>query len=378
MNTRLHSTLAALLLGTVCLPSAFAAYQGVKGSITLTLSATSEIGGFLVKDADLAAAAEKGITYEEDSIQNPPGFNAESSKANYYSEKTTAKARDYDPSVEGEDFHPTSFTYEESTKLHTQRMANADFIKNLVARGYVPESALSDHRLVVIFPADRPTSDATPPALFFIENISGSSIHYVGRETTSFGTDGETAYSPTTSDALLLDFGTGVEAYTFKSVTTFTHQRVPDGEGGTTWEFDEEGQETVSDVYSGKVRAYIDLFPEVSSGDSESFTSTGSSYFFSGLLSFSGRLDTRGDQDATNDLYVTTHASLLSTASSGSFYGDYDSELGYYLSYGVTTGSFNIINGRAVADITPYLNAIPENLSWLKQAIINSYAPSSD
>jgi hypothetical protein len=375
MNTRLHSTLAALLIGTVCLPSAFAAYQGVKGSVTLSLSATSEIGGFKVNDSALPA---EGSGIEYGSVMNPPGFNAETAKANYYSEKTITKVKDYDPSVEEVDLHTTSVTFQESTTLHTQKMGNADFIKNLVARGYVPASALSGHRLVVIFPADRPDSGPTPPALFFIENLDGSSIYYVGRETTSFGTDGDTAYSPTVSDALLLDFGTGVEAYNYKSVTTYTHQRVSDGEGGTTWEFDNDGKETVTDVFSGKVRAYIDLFPEVSSGDSESFTSTGSSYYFSGLLSFSGRLDTRGDQDVTNDIYVTTSATLLATASSGAFYGDYSAEAGYYLSYGVTTGGFSILNGKVHADITPYLNAIPENLTWLKQAIINSYAPVAD
>lgn len=375
MNTRLHSTLAALLIGTVCLPSAFAAYQGVKGSVTLSLSATSEIGGYFVKDAALPA---EGSGIEYGSVMNPPGFNAETAKANYYSEKTITKERDYDPSAEEEEIHTTSITFQESTTLHTQKMGNADFIKNLVARGYVPSSALSGHRLVVIFPADRPSSDSSPPALFFIENIDGSSIHYVGRETTNFGAGEENGYSPTTSDALLLDFGTGVEAYNYKSATTYNHQRVPDGEGGTTWEFDDVGTNKLTDTFSGKVRAYVDLFPEVSGGDSESFTSTGSSYYFSGLLSFSGRLDTRGDQDIANDIYVTTSATLLATASSGSFYGDYDSDLGYYLSYGVTTGGFSILNGKVHADITPYLNVIPENLAWLKQAIIDSYTPSAE
>jgi hypothetical protein len=369
MKTRLHSTLAALLLGTACLPSAFAAYHGSKGSVTLTLSATSEIGGYFVKDSELPAETA-GISYG--SIMNPPGFNAETAKANYYSEKLTIKEKDYNPSAEETDFHHTSRIYQQSVQLRTQKMANADFIKSLVARGYVPESALSDHRLVVVFPADRYLADETPPALFFLENLGGSSIHYVGRETSDFGTEDDNGYEPTTRDALLLSFGTGVEAYAFKSSTTYSHQSVPDGEGGTTWEFDDVGKETLSETFSGKVRAYVDLFPEVSSG--ESFISTGTSYYFGGLLSFSGRLETFKDQDPANDFYVTSAASLLAVASSGSFYGDYDSEAGYYRSYGISTGSFKITSVKTLADITPYLNAIPESLTWLKQAVIDSYA----
>ncbi len=376
MKLRSPTSYAALLVALASVTPAFAAYQGVKSSVTLGLTATSEIGGYLVKDSALAGEEAKGITYDEDSIQNPPGFNPESAKANYYSEKRTVKTKDYDPSTEGENIHPTSIVHEESGKLHPQKMTNADFIKALVARGYVPDSALTGHRLVAIFPADRPTSDETPPALFFIENLAGTSIHYVGREPRSFG-ETENGYSPTVHDALLLDFGSGVEAYSYKSAWTFDHRRVPDGEGGTTWEFDDVGQEKLTDTFSGKVRAYVDIFPEVYDANTENYTSTGTTYYFSGLLSFSGSLKTFNDQDPSNDIYVTNSAKLLAENTSGSFYGDYDADFDYYRSYGITTGGVSMTNTKVVSDITPYLDAIPEALDWLKKAIVDSYSPTS-
>jgi len=378
MNSRIHSTLAALLVGAASLSSAYAAYQGTKGSVTLTLTATSEIGGFYVTNKSLPTEAAKGISYEEWSIQNPPGFNAETAAANYYSYKLVTKEKNYGTTGEGEDFRPTSIVSEESFKQHSQTLSNASIIKELVARGYAPQSALSGHRLVAVFPADRPESDEAPPVLFFLENDNASSILYVGRETNGFGSEDDSGYEASADDGILLSFGNGVETYTHKTTTTFSHQRVSDGEGGMMWEFDDEGTTTRSESFSGKVRVYVDLFPGYYDSTAESYINTGASYHFDGLLSFSGKLETFKDQDPSNDLFITTSAALSDKVSAGSFYADYDDEYGYYQTYGITTGGFSISKVKTLADITPYLDAIPERLSTLKQAIIDSYSSTPD
>ncbi len=377
---------AALISGAACLPSAFAAYQGVKGSVTLTLTATSERGGYFAKDdkTEIHPAAGVTVSFDEDSILNPPGFDPESAGGNYYTRKTTTKEKDYGTTDEEgehiEDIHPTSITYEESTALSTQTLANATFIKELAARDYVPDSASSGFRLVAIFPAERPDA-STPPALFFIENVAGTAIHYVGRQSSGFGVpeESEAGYKPTAKDALMLSISGGVESYTYKSQTTYTHRKVvTDPEVGPEWQFDDEGQTTVSDNFSGKSQAYVDVFPEYTPPGSETAVSTGYSFYYGGLLSYAGRLETFKDQDTSNDLYITTSASLPAVGSAGSFYGDYDDDLGYYQTSGNVTGGFSLTMTKPVNDITAYIDAIPEELAWLKQAILDSYSTSAE
>jgi hypothetical protein len=373
MKTRLHSTLAALLLGTACLSPAFAAYQGVKGSVTLTVTATSEIGGFFVKDdkVETNPSPTVSIEYDTEWIMNPPGFDPEATNSNYYVRKMTTTVKDFDSTSET-DLHPTSIVIDESTKLHTQKLANADFIKALKDRGFASLPNPSDFRLVVIFPAERPEGEETPPALFFVENAAGTSIHYVGREASDFG-PGPNNYSPTSRDALFLYLNDGIEAYTYKETTTYKHVRSSDG---STWEFDEDGTTKVSDSFSGKLSAYVNVFPSYYDANTEETIRNGFSYSFNGQLSFSGKLDTLGDTDPANDLYVLGTASLLASASSGHFQGDWNGD--YYDTYGLATGGFSILATKKVADIAPYLNVIPSELAWLKDAIIASYTPVSD
>lgn len=376
MKLRSTTSLAALLLGAASLTPAFAAYQGVKGSVTLTLNAMSEIGGFLVKDdkVETNPSPTVSIEYDPEWIMNPPGFDADGTNSNYYVQKRTTTVKDFDSSSET-DIHPIKEVIEESTKLHTQKWANADFIKALNDREYVTLAKPSDFRLVVIFPAERPESEETPPALFFVENAAGTTIHYVGRQASDFG-PGPNNYSPTSRDALFLYLNDGIEAYTYKETTTYNHTRVSDGEGGTTWEFDDEGTTKLSDSFSGKMSAYVNVFPSYYDAVAEETIRSGFSYSFNGLLSFSGKLQTFNDADEGNDLYVVAAASLPASASSGHFQGDWNGD--YYDTYGLATGGFSIFATKTVTDIESYLNAIPTELAWLKDAIIESYTPVSD
>lgn len=345
---------AALLAGSAAVIPAFAAEAGLKGvksSLSLSFTATSSIGNFSVKDADIEKNYAKGIEFFN--VANPYGFDSEGKGSNYYLSKYTQKTKAYGP-----ESWPTETIWEEVAKLHTEKFANAQFIQALADREYVAISDPKKWKLVAITPAEGLYQDDTIPPLFFIEN--GSSIHYVGRvlDDHYYSETGDNTLDITAHDALAVYFGSDVESYTYKSTSRFKHRKV-DGE----WAFDENPTHTTTDTFSGKVHTYVEVFPDVYYPD---YLESPSSYYFTGTASFSGSFD------AKKETYVTKSVSLPIGNSSGAFYGRVEDEK--QVNRGITTGSITINNAKVIDDITPYLNAIPETLAPLRNRILATYA----
>jgi hypothetical protein len=330
-----------------------AAYPGSKANLTLTVTATSEIGAYLIKNAALEGAAAKGVTYSR--VANPLGHDDESQ--NYYVTKITTKTQNFGTKTEP-NLQTISVTREEQTKLFAQKFTNADFIGALIERELVPISSPKGYKLVAVFPA-------SGPALLFIEN--GSSIYYVGRSAYS---------SPVSADALLIDLYGGGEAFKFKSTTVFKHKKTKvDGE--TVLEIDETGTETESETFTGKAKAWVDIFPGYWDDEAESYLTNGTYLWFSGLGSYNGRYDVKSGLD------LTLSASLSPSASNGQFddedYGSegyYDEETDSYVEgrSNFVTGGFTLSGTKVVPDITPYLDALPESLAELKSEILAGYS----
>ncbi len=346
---KISHSLVALLIGTLLPVSAFAAYKGSKSNFTLNFTAISEVGGFLVRDSAIEPALFKGIEYSDPA--NPLGFSYETELANYYLVRRTEKESNFGTSAEP-DFYVVNDTYEKVARQIAEKFTNKNFIDELIARDFVPITSPVGYRLVMVQPSSAPDSDAEHPMLFFIENKTN--IYYVGRQG-----DYETALP---EDALMIDFGGGVESYKYVSRTVFKHTKVK-VEGETYVELDDIGVNTETDTYTGKSVTYIDIFPGYYDEGSDSTLNTGTEFWYSGVANYAGRLDkTLGD-------YLTIRATLSATASRGSFfdasYGDSQGAL--------VTGAFALSGTKYVADIAPYLDALPASLAELKAAIIAGY-----
>lgn len=336
-----HSkSLAALLAGVFFAAGASAAaLKGSKSSLTLTLTATSEIGGFLVSNAKIETDGAKGIEYW--SVANPFGYSDETK--NYYRNKYTTKSQNFGTTDEPYTL-TTSSVYEEQTKLFSEKFTNVDFIEALIERELVPLTSAKGYKLVAVFPAE------WEEPLFFIEN--GESIYYVGRM------NGSAAGS---FDALIISSDDDeVETLSYKSTHAYKHKKV-DGEVVV----DEVGTHTESDSGSGKVELYVSLFGGYWDSGAEEWIDFGTSLWYGGLGSFSGAYNAKAD------LFLMKSVTLAASATSGAFYDeDYDSaeDRGNLVTGGVSLGS-----AKVVADIQPYLDALPEGLSELKAEIIASY-----
>ena len=362
MNTT-RILLAALVTGSSAgLLSAQTAplYPGTKANFTLSVTATSEVGGFLVKSDALEGNEANGITFHD--IADPLGYapdEEDPAHAHYYRVKETQKSKTFGSGDAAETL-TTESTVEEVTKLVSQKFTNGDFIEELINRGLVDIESARGYRLVVVQPQVRLDQYYDePPLLFFIEN--GTSIRYVGRQA------GEASYE---GDALILDFYDSVEAYNYKSRRVYKHRtetEVVDGTSNTIVIPDEVGTRTVTDTYSGRSLAHLSVFGSYYDSETEQYTGPqGVGFYAAGEVRYSGRYDAKAG------LYITTNATLSSSA--GSFYDARDSEG----PGGLTNISFSISGGKKIEDITPYLNALPEALSSLKSQIIEGYSSGGE
>jgi hypothetical protein len=346
-NTRTLGLAVALM--AVSSASVFAALPGVKANATITVAASHSVGGFLVKMADTESLAANGIYYGD--ILNPPGYNPEVTGANYYVRKETVTSTEtYE--VVGEDEQVTTESraktsnVDERTRVVTQRLSNAQIIKALMDREFIPASSLAGWKLVVIFPADRPDSTIEKPALIFVEK--GAEIHYVGRQVIWHG---ERNVEPTRDDAITLEFGNSAETFNYKGSVVYNYEN--GDEGGY-----QEIHTPTSESFSGRIRTWVDIFPGY--WDDEDFIVQPTSYFFSGTSTFAG------GYNKANNLYITRSVNL--TGGFGSAYADDER-----VANGISAGGFSIRGAKVIADITPYLDALPESLAVLKNNILASY-----
>ncbi len=364
MNTT-RILLAALLAGSGSgLLSAQTAptYPGTKANFTLSVTATSEVGGFLIKSNALEAHEANGVTFHD--IMDPLGYEPDEedpAHAHYYRVKETQKSKTFG-SGESAETLTTEFVVDEVTKLVTQKFTNADFIEELINRDLVNIEDPRGYRLVVVQPAvtlDQYYDD--PPLLFFIEN--GTSIHYVGRQA------GDENYA---GDALLIDFYDGVEAYNYKSRRVYKHRtetQIIDGTSQTVVIPDEEGTRTVSDTFSGRNLVHVSIFGSYYDDELDDYVgSEGVGFYADGEVRYSGRYDSKAG------MYINTTATLTNAV--GSFYdvwneGEEEFELD---PEGLNSISFSMSGTKKIDDITPYLNALPEALSALKNEIIEGYS----
>jgi len=362
MNTT-RILLAALFTGSSAgLLSAQTAtlYPGTKANFTLSVTATSEVGGFLVKSNTLESNEANGITFED--IADPLGYDPDEedpAHAHYYRTKETQKSKTFGSGDMAETL-TTESTVEEVTKLVSQKFTNGDFIEELINRGLVDIENARGYRLVVVQPEVRLDQYYDePPLLFFIEN--GTSIRYVGRQTSDDHYAG---------DALVLDFYDSIEAYNYKSRRVYKHRtetQIIDGTSQTVVIPDEVGTRTVTDTYSGRSLAHLSIFGSYYDSESEQYVGpAGVGFYAAGEVKYSGRYDAKAG------LYITTNASL--TSSAGSFYDARDSDG----PSGLNNVSFSISGTKAIEDITPYLDALPEALSSLKSQIIEGYSSGGE
>ena len=340
------------------------AYPGTKANFTLSITATSEVGGFLVKESALEANEANGITYHD--ISDPLGYEPnESDPAHHSRVKETQKSKTFGS---GDTAEPlvTESVVDDVAKLVSQKFTNADFIQHLIDRGLVNIESPRGYRLVVVQPQvllDQYYNE--PPLLFFIEN--GTSIYYVGRQS------GDDHYA---GDALLLDFSDNAEAYNYKSRRVFKHRtetETVDGTSNTIVIPDEVGTRTVTDTFSGRSLVHVSLFGSYYDEELGDYVGPeGVGFYAYGELKYSGRYDAKAG------LYITTTASL--TGAVGSFYdvqnvGETDDQLE---PEGLNNISFGISGTKKIDDITPYLNALPEALSSLKAQIIEGYSTGGE
>ena len=329
-------------------------YPGTKANFTLTVTATSEVGGFLVKQNTLADHEANGVTFHE--IMDPLGYapdEEDPTHAHHYVTKETQKTKTFGAGESAQEL-TTEVVVDEVTKLVTQKFTNADFIEELINRELVNIENPRGYRLVVVQPGvSLEQYYDEPPLLFFIEN--GTSIHYVGRQA------GDDNYR---GDALLIDFSyDGVEAYNYKSRRVFKH-RVEDGAVIQ----DAEGTRTVTDTFSGRNLVHVSLFNSYYDDELEDFVGPeGVEFHATGELRYSGRYDAKAG------LYINTSATLTNAV--GSFYDVWnDDEEEWELDpEGLSSITLSMAGTKKVDDITPYLNALPEALSALKAEIIEGY-----
>ncbi len=336
--------------------SLFAAYPGAKSNVTLMVTATSEYGGFLVKDSVIEAQTEHSPVRYLYQL-NPLGYEpALTNPANYYVEKEAEKSKTYGS---GDDALTliTERVVDAVVKLKTQKFTNLNFIQELIERDLVPISSATGYKLVLVQAADRAESDGDSPILFFIEN--GASIHYVGRQANYWEDD------MSSRDALVLSFeDVYAESFTYRQKTTFKHASTSEGV-----EEDMEGVTTVSETFKGTDLVHVGLFPGYYDEFDQYVSTEGVSFDFTGHLNYNGRYD------AKNDQYLISSAKLVNIP--GGFEEEYETEDDYGYTNGVATLSMSVAGSQVVADITPYLNALPEELAELKQEIIDSYSESS-
>jgi hypothetical protein len=146
-----------------------------------------------------------------------------------------------------------------------------------------------------------------------------------------------------------------------------TETQVVDGTSNTIVIKDEEGTRTVNDTFSGRSLAHISIFGSYYDSDLGGYVGPdGIGFYASGEIKYSGHYDAKAG------LYITTKASLAS--STGSFYDAQDDEEEEDSPEGLASVGFSISGNKKIDDITPYLNALPEALSWLKNQIIASYS----
>lgn len=360
-------SLAALVAGGVFVSGASAAsLPGSKSNLTITATATSEVGAFLVTDTARAKDADKGIEYGR--VANPLGHTDETK--NYYVEKLTTKTQNFGTKTAPENL-VVSVVREESTNLLDQKLTNADVIRQLIARGIVPISNPSGYKLVAVFPADGERG------LFFLENEKTRSIYYVGREGYYYGD--ETGGF----DALRIERYGEVETLRYKSTHAFKHQK----KGGEVL-IDETGVFTETETGSGKVKFGVSLFEGYWDESSESYVSNGTSFYYYGLGSFSSRLQVL---KSGREVYYPVSGTLAAGASRGDFedeaYGSaggseyFDEEADEWIwvegRNNLVTGGVTLSGGKVIDDITPYLDALPPALADFKASIIASYGEES-
>jgi hypothetical protein len=360
MNTTqlLTSALVAVLAAGSLLAQPVA-LPGTKSNITLTVTATSEYGGFLIRDSVIENQDDKSPVryyYQLNPLGYEPALN---NPANYYYHKETETSRTFGSGKDAVRLI-TESVWDEVVKLKTQRFSNVNFIEELIERELVPITDARGFRLVLVEAADRFHYDL--PVLFFIE--STGAIHYVGRSRSSNSM--ESMDPPSERDALMLNFtGFSAESYNARGRTVYKHVSSRDGV-----EEDEEGVTTLTGTLTGTEKVNVEIFPAkfydwFNSGEGVAFR-------FTGHLNFNVRYDAKRDLFQTTSARVTNAPGSFESGSSESGSFEFDDYYDYIS--GVATLSLSVAGSQVVTDITPYLNALPEELWMLKQAFIDSYS----
>lgn len=350
MNT-LQSLAALIAGGCITAGSLWAEapkLPGSKGNLTIAVTVTDQIGGFFITDAKRESDYAKGIEYGDP--LNPLGHERED--ANNYVSRVTVKTQNFGTKDEP-NILTISETWEEQTKLHSQKFTNANFIQQLIDREFVPVSSPAGYKLVVVFPADG-------EGLIFLEKAATrnvpASIYYVGREG---------SYGSSPEDAVRIYLDDEVEAYSYKGTRTYKHKK----SAGELVE-DEIGTFKQSDTFSGKINASVTLFPYFWDYGTDSYVTTGTTLYYSGLASFAGKLAEKGGYE----VYYPTSLNLGAGATTGYYYDvtGYEDED----TSNIVTGSAVVSGTAVIEDITPYLDALPESLEWLKEEILEGYDTS--
>ncbi|MCU0793077.1 MAG: hypothetical protein MUE42_09575 [Opitutaceae bacterium] len=336
------------------------ALPGTKSTVTLTVTATTTHGAFLVKQSVIDNQENyedrpPAVIYSEQ--QDPLDYAPANANdpSYYYTTKTTQRIRNFGTRDEPYELVMEEVT-EYVTKLKTLRYSNVQFIQALIDAELVNITSPIGYSLVMVQPAQDIESEDEVTMLFFIER--GSTIYYVGRE-------GYTASSP--RDALMLyTSDASADAINSRSRTAYSHRSTSEG-----IEEDSEGVTTFSSTVSGTDPVRIELFPSYFDAGTETYTSPdGMSLEFCGHLSYSGRFDTK------NGLYVISSARVNNATGSYEVSSSGMEEFSDNQT-GPATMSLSFAPSRVLADITPYLDAMPEELAELKAQIVASYSGSS-
>lgn len=347
MNTSRFSSFFALLLGGTLAAPLFAqssATPGTISNVTLNWTITETIGGFLIKDADLEKFLGKNpsISYAEDMILNPLGFNPETARSNYYLAKNTVRYRIFDKDME-EFVDPTSDDTTYSTKQLVTRYGNAQFLTDLVNAEVLPVPStattaaqkIAGWSLVAVRVASSEESEDEDDTSYVFAIKTGQTPVLVGK----IG-DWTEEDENTESFRLLVYPGTEAETYNSSETETTRYTRTSDGEGGF---FFEPGEPTV---------AYKETYSGTSSVSVQLRRPTEVSIYGSGLARYSG---------AYNARLGMTLSGAVSATISGNFYQDAgagEDPTGGGKS-GIVSGTFALTAERAVTDVSQYAALIP-------------------
>ncbi len=347
MNTSRFSSFFALLLGGALAAPSFAqssATPGTISNVTLNFTITETIGGFLIKNADLEKGFGKNpsVSYDEDMILNPLGFNPESAGANHYMVKNTVRYRIFDKDME-EFVDPTSDEVTYSTKQLVTRYGNAQFLTDLVNAEILPAPStattaaqkIAGWSLVAVRVASGEDSEDEDDNSYVFAIKTGQTPVLVGKI-------GDWAESDENSDTLRLFVYPGADAETYNATETEAtkYTRTSDGEGGF---FFEPGEPTFTyrETYSGTSAVSVQLRRP-----------TEVSIYGSGLARYSGSYNAKLDM---------TLIGAINASIAGNFYqgaGSSEDSTGTGKA-GVVSGTFALTAERALADVSQYAALIP-------------------